>query len=128
MAPWIDSAAARGTKLLEALSEPGGHTVPNLFLESFRRTIMPKGSFFPLPTKTPATTRNTRTLGKQGSLPLPEIHDGDERHDRERHGARGTHTWPELKAPAAYSSHHDERQQAEPMAASLIAGALGKTG
>ena len=53
MAPWIDSAAARGTKLLEALSEQDRHTVPNLILLSFRRTIMPKGSFFPRPTKTP---------------------------------------------------------------------------
>jgi hypothetical protein len=56
MAPWIDSAAARGTKLLEALSGRGGHTVPNLILDSFRRPIMPKGSFFPWPTKTPVTT------------------------------------------------------------------------
>lgn len=40
--------------------------VPNLILNSFRRTIMPKGSFFPPPTKTPATTGQPRRLGKQG--------------------------------------------------------------
>jgi hypothetical protein len=101
MAPWIDSAAARGTKLLEALSDRGGHTVPNLVLLSFRRTIMPKGSFFPLPTKTPATAGRTRNLGGQGKMPLPKVHDGDERHQGERHSACGTHTRPELKAPAA---------------------------
>ena len=128
MAPWIDSAAARGTKLLEALSDRGGHTVPNLVLLSFRRTIMPKGSFFPLPTKTPATTGRTRNLGEQGRLPLLKIHDRDEGHERERHSARRTHARPELKAPAAQPTHDNKGEQAEPLATPFVAGALSETG
>ena len=40
--------------------------VPNLILNSFRRTIMPKGSFFPLPTKTPVASAKPRRRGRTG--------------------------------------------------------------
>ena len=89
--------------------------VPNLILNSFRRTIMPKGSFFPPPTKTrviPAKRRKPGRTDKACEVPrpaptpqsrraLPKIDDGDERHHRECHGAGGACARTKLQAPAA---------------------------
>ena len=73
MAPWIDSTSARGTKLLEAFSEEGGHTCRPAS-DLFSAHDHAEGEFFSVAAGNPGQRGQTTETGPAGQRSPPCQH------------------------------------------------------
>ena len=151
----LDRCGAARTKAAEGPSGKCQARMPDLCPGVFSAHDHAEGEFFSAPNENADNPGSLRRPGKEdGSLKgtarrgearhprprsrhpqseaarnqLPKIDDGDECHQRERHGARGARPRPELQAPATHSPDDHERQEAEPLTAPFITGTFCQPG